>query len=384
MDYAWRPDVKPGDEDGWLKEWTQSVLGGVSKEDANACADIIARYSKYNLWRKPEVQVPGLFNYKEMLHLNNQWQSLVLRCEALKERIPASAQDAFYQLVYYPAVASAGVAQMYNAATMGDRETVKELMEKDQRLTDFYNKKLAGGKWDGMMLDNHIGYTKWSIPEKNTNPMDLDYKVTHDLSASKDTKEYSIAASDFSCKGLGWMFLPDLGRGEGCMGAADVMKEYPNGDGPVLEHEIELAPANSQPSTLNSQLSVAIGILPTQDIMPARGLRLGVQLDDQPMQTIDARQGFVDTFQEYTPQNLAQSKVLKPLPPHNNLLLSGWKDGHKMLRRDEVFDNIRWLEVKFDTTPGKHKLKLIMIDPEIVIEQIVVNPDNNRYSYFGR
>jgi hypothetical protein len=91
----------------------------------------------------------------------------------------------------------------------------------------------------------------------------------------------------------------------------------------------------------------------------------------------------VDTFQEYTPQNLAQSKVLKPLPPHNNLLLSGWKDGHKMLRRDEVFDNIRWLEVKFDTTPGKHKLKLIMIDPEIVIEQIVVNPDNNRYSYFG-
>jgi hypothetical protein len=24
-----------------------------------------------------------------------------------------------------------------------------------------------------------------------------------------------------------------------------------------------------------------------------------------------------------------------------------------------------------------------MIDPEIVIETIVVNPDNNRYSYFG-
>ena len=55
-----------------------------------------------------------------------------------------------------------------------------------------------------------------------------------------------------------------------------------------------------------------------------------------------------------------------------------------MLRRDEVFDNIRWLEVNFgNITPGKHKLKLIMIDPEIVVESIVVNPDNNRYSYFG-
>jgi len=75
-------------------------------------------------------------------------------------------------------------------------------------------------------------------------------------------------------------------------------------------------------------------------------------------------------------------------------LLSGWKDGRKMLRRDEVFDNIRWLEVTFfaeqsgkaerdNTKAGKHTLKLIMIDPEIVVEQIVVNPDNNRYSYFG-
>jgi hypothetical protein len=118
--------------------------------------------------------------------------------------------------------------------------------------------------------------------------------------------------------------------------------------------------------------------------MPARGLRLGVQLDDQPMQVIDARQGLHDEFQEYTQKNLAQSKVLKPLPPHNNLLLSGWKNGHKMLRRDEVFDNIRWLEVKFDNVKaGRHSLKLIMIDPEIVIETIVVNPDNNRYSYFG-
>ena len=376
MDYAWDPEsVDPGDENGWLRTWTQSVLGGVSKEDANECADIIARYSKYNLWRKPEVQVPGLFNYAEMLHLNDLWQSLVLRCEALKERIPAASQDAFFQLVYYPAVASAGVAMMYNAATMGDSLTVCDLMAKDQRLTDYYNKQLAGGKWDGMMLDNHIGYTQWSIPDKNRHPMTLGYKVNYDLSASKDTKEYSITADNYTHADNGWMFLPELGRSGGCMGAEDVMKEYPNGDGPVLEYNIDLAEMGK----------IAIGILPTQDVYPARGMRLGVQIDDQPLQTIDARQGLHDEFKEYTPQNLAQSKVLKPLPPHNNLLLSGWKNGRKMLRRDEVFDNIRWLEVNFqDVAPGKHTLKLIMIDPEIVIEQIVVNPDNNHYSYFGR
>ena len=388
MDYAWDPEsVGAGDEQqGWLRQWTRSVLGGCAAEDVKEAADIIADYSKYNLWRKPEVQVPGLFNYAEMLRLNNLWQSVVLRCEALKERIPAEAQDAFYQLVYYPAVASAGVALIYNAATMGDSITVNHLMAKDQRLTDYYNKVLANGKWDGMMLDNHIGYSKWSIPDKNTHPMSLGYKVDYPLlySFATPSKEYSIPAIDFvnterevhPCFN-GWEILWGLGRGDGCMGADDVMKEYPNGDGPVLEYDIDLSPKDGKGT-------VAIGILPTQDVMPARGLRLGVQLDNWPVTTVDARQGLHDEFQDYTPKNLAQSKNLKPLPPHNNLLLSGWRNGRKMLRRDEVFDNIRWLEVNFpDVKEGKHRLKLIMIDPEIVIDQIVVNPDNSRYSYFG-
>ncbi len=371
MDYAWNPAaIKPGDEQAWLESFTRSIFGD---SYAKECADIIASYSKLNLMRKPEVQVPGLFNYEEMLHLNHQWQSIVVRCESIREQIPAEAQDAFYQLVYYPAVASAGVAMIYNAATMGDRETVLHLMEKDQRLTDYYNKEMAGGKWNGMMLDNHIGYTQWSIPDKNRNPMDLRFRVNHDLSASKNTKEYSIPANGYTRISEGWMFLPDLGRGNGCIGATDVMKEYPNGDGPTLEYEVDLAEDGM----------VAIGILPTQDIMPARGLRLGVQLDDQPVQTLDARRGLVDTFQEYTPQNLAQSKVLKPLPPQSRLSLSGFVNGHQLIRRNEVFDNIRWLDVTFKTTPGKHVLKLIMIDPEIVIEKIVVNPDDNHYSYFG-
>jgi hypothetical protein len=369
MHYAWNPDaIQPGDEQAWLENFTSSIFG---EEYAKETADIIAKYSKYNLWRKPEVQVPGLFNYEEMLHLNNQWQSLVVRCEALKEQIPAEAQDAFYQLVYYPAVASAGVAMMYNAATMGDSITIDHLMAKDARLTEYYNKVMAGGKWDGMMRDNHIGYTQWSIPDKNRHPMTLGYKVANDLSASRNTKEYSISACDYTRKDEGWTILPDLGRSKGCMGAKDVMKEWPDGKGPTLEYEIEL------------EAGVAIGILPTQDVLPARGLRLGVQIDNQLMQIIDARQGLHDEFQEYTPKNLAQSKVLKPLPQHNNLLLSGWKDGRKQLRRDEVFDNMRWLEIPLNVSPGHHALKLIMIDPEVVVGQIVVNPDNQRYSYFG-
>ncbi|MBO5058220.1 MAG: glycosyl hydrolase 115 family protein, partial [Prevotella sp.] len=374
MKYAWNPDsITPGDEQAYLEDFAASIFGD---RHAVEIADIIGKYSKYNLWRKPEVQYPGIFNNEEMLRTNALWQSLTVRCENLRAVLPQEAQDAFYQLVYYPVVGSAGVAQIYNYSTMGDSLAVEDLMEKDRRMTDYYNKVMAGGKWDGMMLDNHIGYTKWSIPEKNANPMTLGFKIANNI-APDTTTEYSIPAYKYSHKTDGkdakWIFLPDLGRGKGCMGSNNVTaSSNMSGNGAALEYEIEL--------TGNM---IAVGILPTQDIHPERGLRLGVQIDDQPMKVIDARQGLVDTFNEYTPRNLAVSRVLKPLPQHNNLLLSGWLNGKKLPRRDEVFDNIRWLEVSFDTTPGKHRLRIVMIDPEVVVEQIVVNPDNSHYSYFG-
>lgn len=382
MDYAWNPDaVKPGDEQPWLERFAASIFG---EKYAKETADLIAKYSKYNLLRKPEAQVPGLFNEHEMLVMSQRWQSLVERAELLRKQMPKEKQDAFYQLVYYPVVASAGVAEIYNHATMGDSLGVEVLMKKDQRLSDYYNNVLAGGKWKGMMMDNHIGYTQWSIPDKNRNPMTLGMKIEHPLNVPVSTTEIGIPAYQYSRikegKNAKWIFLPDLGRGKGCMGIDPVMAaSESDGKGASLEYDFEL-------SSDMQQLSIALGILPTQDVYPARGLRIGVQIDGQPLQIVDARAGFVDTFAEYTPQNLAVSKVLKPLPQQPKLVLNGWWKGKRQLRRDEVFDNQRWLAATSSSAvkAGKHTLRIVMIDPEIVLEQVVVNPDNSRYSYFGQ
>lgn len=382
MDYAWNPDaVKPGDEQPWLERFAASIFG---EKYAKETADLIAKYSKYNLLRKPEAQVPGLFNEHEMLVMSQRWQSLVERAELLRKQMPKEKQDAFYQLVYYPVVASAGVAEIYNHATMGDSLGVEVLMKKDQRLSDYYNNVLAGGKWKGMMMDNHIGYTQWSIPDKNRNPMTLGMKIEHPLNVPVSTTEIGIPAYQYSRikegKNAKWIFLPDLGRGKGCMGIDPVMAaSESDGKGASLEYDFEL-------SSDMQQLSIALGILPTQDVYPARGLRIGVQIDDQPLQIVDARAGFVDTFAEYTPQNLAVSKVLKPLPEQPKLVLNGWWKGKRQLRRDEVFDNQRWLAATSSSAvkAGKHTIRVVMIDPEIVLEQVVINPDNSRYSYFGQ
>lgn len=381
MNYAWNPDaIKPGDEQPWLERFAGSIFG---EENAGEVADLIAKYSKYNLLRKPEVQMPGIFNEHEMLVTSQCWQSLVQRAENLRSKLPEQMQDAYYQLVYYPVVASANVAEIYNHATMGDSLGIEAMLQKDAELSSYYNNVMAGGKWKGMMSDNHIGYTQWSIPDKNYNPMTLGFKVEHPLNAPASTTQIAIPAHQYARSTEGkqakWMFLPDLGRGKGCMGSSNVMAEsQTGGQGASLEYDFELS-QNKQP------LTVALGILPTQDVYPARGLRIGVQIDDQPMQVVDARQGFLDTFEEYTARNLAVSKKLKALPKEPKLSLNGWWNGKKLPRRNEVFDNLRWVTAAPipALAVGKHTLRIVMIDPEIVLEQVVINPDNCSYSYFG-
>jgi hypothetical protein len=60
------------------------------------------------------------------------------------------------------------------------------LFKKDQDLSDYYNKVLAGGKWNHMMDQPHIGYTGWAPPNRNIMP-----KVTE--LTLPDTADFGVA-----------------------------------------------------------------------------------------------------------------------------------------------------------------------------------------------
>lgn len=512
MRYAWNPDlIKTGCEQAYLTEWAAQCFGDDLSADV---ADIVARYTKYNLWRKAEVQVPGIFsiaNHREADRVDSLWLSLEEKAEAVRRQVPGESLDAYYQLVYYPAVASSGVARMYNAVARNRafarqgrpqaaawQQLAESLFERDRRLTAYYNDTLAGGKWKNMMQDKHIGYTKWSMPDDNILPrmkavtpvegaqmgvvaegnehadnynsalalpvfdsmLDQNYYIDVfnrgtagfqftatcsepwvKLSESKASidgadgerrilvsidwskaktgcneatvtlegggkavdvavkavkgdapeikgrffgnlsgAEFSVPAHMFSRnltgEGQSWTLLPGLGRGEGCMGAGDVCRQA-GGDltsnRPTLEYQMLLPDTNV--------VTLCICILPVQDVQPERGLRLAVQIDGQKPVVLDARQGFVDTFAEYTKENLALSPNLKPLPEvEKTIILTGY--GQE--RRNEVFDNMRWLTARLPVAGGGlHTLKIMMVDPEVVLERIIVNPDNAHPSYFG-
>lgn len=376
LNYAWNPDKYPADKiDQYMVDWARSIFGG---EYAKEIADIVTEYSKMNLERKPEVQRVGIYSVEtgEAQRMYERWDELEKRTLSLSKKMPMEMQDAFYQLVEYPAVASAGVAKIYLSATMGDSLTMQSLFERDKQMTYKYNKEIAGGKWDGMMLDKHIGYKMWSMPNENTLPRVNKSSATTNITTAN---EIAIMAHDYTkrtdAEDARWVFLPGLGRGKGNMGIEPVTAtSRPNGDGATLEYEINFSQKGKQ--------KLALGILPTNDVNPARGLRIGIRIDNGEMQTIDARQGYVDTFNEYTKDNLARSKVLKPLPkPASDIYLSGFRQR----MRSEVFDNLRWLSIDIDIpTTGTHTVKVVMIDPEIVVEKLIINPDNEHPSYHGK
>lgn len=184
MRYAWDPEAITADQTfDYTVNWAESIFG---KQHAKEVAEIVSEYPKYNLWRKPEVQAPDIFsfvNYNEAENVLKLWQNVVAKAEALESNISPEAKDAYYQLVLYPAKASAGVAEIYMAAGRNNlyakqgrvsandyAKRARELFELDKKLSDFYNNQMAGGKWKNMMQDIHIGYTQWSMPRQSTLP----------------------------------------------------------------------------------------------------------------------------------------------------------------------------------------------------------------------
>lgn len=508
MRYAWSPEAVPADgADVWLERWAARTFG---EAHAQAIASIVERYSRYNLWRKAEVQTTDIFslvNHHEADRVAAMWDDVAREADSLYRLMPEEYKDAYFQLVLYPAKASAGVAGIYLAAAKNQlyarqgrvsandyARRVDELFRTDRELTGYYNNELAGEKWKNMMNDVHIGYVKWSMPQKDSVPPTVqveplpqpsmavvvegceeasdavalelpvfnnfdaqayyvdvfnrgtgsfDFRVKADrpwvkvseqkgtvatetrLSVSVDWdklgvgehqatlyvsrarqrvpvtlravkadkplcaaggywgnpsgSEFSVPAGQYSANRPGryakWTFLPGLGRGEGCMGVAPVTAPSATSwdEAPCLEYQVYLSQIGKQ--------TVCIGILPTQDVNPERGLRLAYALDEGEVTVLDARQGFVDTFHEYTPDNLKNSPNLKPLPQRNRTLKLVNGNGRM---RNEVFDNLRWLTADLQVDrPGLHTFKVYMADPEVVLEQLVFNPDNAHPSYFG-
>jgi hypothetical protein len=184
LSFAWNPSRWPKENLGeFTRMWVTREFG---PQHAVEIAEILSKYAKYNGRRKPELLEPGtysLVNYREADRIVDDFNAITKEAESLYAKLPVEQKDAFYELILHPTKASSVVNELYVAAAKNQlyasqgrsgtnalADEVESLFKKDAELSAYYNHTLAGGKWDHMMDQTHIGYRYWQEPPVNNVP----------------------------------------------------------------------------------------------------------------------------------------------------------------------------------------------------------------------
>ena len=182
MDLAWNPDRWTNDNiNEYTRLWAAREFGPAHAADI---ADILAKVTKYNGRRKPELLAPdtySLTDYQEAETVVADFQSAATKADEIHRALPPEVRDAFYELVLFPAKAGAIVNNLYLAAgrnalyarqgraSANDQAAeTRALFKADTDLMDYFNRAFAGGKWNHFMDQAHLGYTTWRDPPRNS------------------------------------------------------------------------------------------------------------------------------------------------------------------------------------------------------------------------
>src|ERR1019366_1400859 len=135
----------------------------------------------------------SLLDYNEADNVLADYAAVIDAAGKIQDQLPQDARDAVFQFLIDPAKAYKNVAELYitvgknhlyaahgRASTNDLADQAAALFKSDQELSDYYNHKLLGGKWNHMMDQTHIGYTSWQQPRKNVMPKVVRIEVPKD------------------------------------------------------------------------------------------------------------------------------------------------------------------------------------------------------------
>lgn len=146
------------------------------EKQAKEAARILNLYCKYTGRITGEMLDATTYNIEtgEYKKVTDEYKAL--ETEALRQYLSLAPEyrDAYKQIILFPVQAMANLYEMYyaqamnqylyergDAAANGWADKVEECFNRDAELENDYNKIMAGGKWNGMMTQKHIGYTSW-------------------------------------------------------------------------------------------------------------------------------------------------------------------------------------------------------------------------------
>ena len=294
-----------------------------------------------------------------------------LEAEALRQYLTLKPEyrDAYQQLILFPVQAMSNLYQMYYAVAMNRylaqknlpeanewAQRAREAFRRDSLLCASYNHDIAGGKWNGMMIQKHIGYRSWNddfpadrLPEVKTMPDGSvvgsspvgKYTFTmKDGFVAMEAEHYYDATPAANAQ---WTVLPFMGR---TLSGMTLMPYTEPVNGASLSYRFAVTSECVATQSQTTTVKVHVVVKSTLDYLNKGGLTYSVALDGCEPQVVNFNHNL----------NEAKENVYSVFYP-------------TVARR--VVESV--VTLPFDATKKEHTLTLTPNDPAIVFEKIVVD-----------
>jgi hypothetical protein len=368
LDMAWNPNrFNENNLQSWAEQWSAQQFG---EKYAPEIARLLNLYTRYNSRVTPEMlddKTYSLENYNEFETVVNDFKNLALEAFRLYNLIPAEYRDAFDQLVLFPINGVSNLYEMYYALALNKKyaaqndiranffaDKVKEHFAFDSVLTVHYNEQIAGGKWAHMMDQVRIGYTYWQQPERSIMPK-VEYimssEVAQVMSSEVETPLFteqdryiSIEAGHFArSQGndkIRWGIIPGLGRTQSGVTTFPANIYPQDQDAIYLEYDIE--------TVSSGEVGINIWLSPTLNFNANKGLRFALSFN-----------GGVEEIVNFN--------------GHYQGELGKWQG-------ERIIKSVTNLSI---AEPGKHTLRIRVLDPGIVFQKIMFDFGGLKPSYLG-
>ena len=366
MDMAWNPHKYAVNQiTNHTRDWCAQQFG---EEQADEAARLLNLICKYNGRCTPEMLDKNTYSLE-----NGEWQEVVnqylkIEADALRQynSLPAAYHDAYRQIILFPIEVMSNLHQMYFAQAMNNQlyeqgnpkaniwaDECENRFKRDSLICDEYNHKMAGGKWNGMMTQKHIGYTSWHDGfEKDTCP-----KLFRVSTSSNETViagndgVVEIEAPYYSSKTdaaeAKWTEIPFMGKSVSAMTLMPYTKSV---KGASITYKFKMkAGKSSDGNASNGKQKVRIHVITksTLDYLNKGGLTYGVSIDGA------------------TPVEVNFNKDLNEKPENIYNI-------YYPTIATRIVDQVIELELPA-TADGIHTLTLTPNDPAIVFEKIVID-----------
>jgi hypothetical protein len=363
MDMAWNPKSVSHDV---VSTHTRPFCAQLFGEDqADEAARILNLCCKLSGRSTAEMLDARTYNVK-----TGEWQQVSdeyirLEAEALRQYLTLKPQyrDAYQQIILFPVQAMSNIYQMYYAQAMnrylfdkGDAECnlwadrVAEAFHRDSLLCASYNHDIAGGKWNGMMIQKHIGYRSWNdnfpndiLPRTSRIEEPQAGGFTFEMQGGVVAMEAEHYYEAKSTPTTQWTVIPFMGR------TRSAVALMPYTEGNVTDASLTYrfnAPEDKK------MARVRIVTKSTLDYLNKGGLTFTIQLDNGEPQSVNFNQRLNEN-----PENIYS--VYYPT----------------VARR--VVESV--VNLNENSAQGTHTLTIRPQDPAIVFEKVIVEAEGHEW-----